>query len=224
MTETTARSASAGKKRPVKKTTTGKKLVKKPSRSQRGGCCGNDDGPSSTGGGFVDDLGKLSIPFGLVAANIGIKALYNKKKTGATKAAPKRSASAGRRRMTGGMVGGLEGENEGEEEGEKPAVAEPSPVAEFTDADYDRCKSNTYIAKNPPTATGGSGMLSGGALQQRQHHAMIAQEFRRMAHEIGSFLDGAARKKLATKPKTPGTKITPASAKRPASAKKTTRK
>jgi hypothetical protein len=42
-----------------------------------------------------------------------------------------------------------------------------------------------------------------------------------MAHEIGSFLDGAARKNLAAKPKPAGSKIVPK--KKPASAKKATK-
>jgi hypothetical protein len=212
MTETIARSASAGKKRTVKKPkTTAKKTVKK---TMRGGCCGNDDASPTTGGGFVDDLGKLSIPFGLVAANIGIKALYNKKKTGAAKAAPKRSASAGRRRMTGGAEGDDEKfewcqsntELKMKEKAPEPAAESPIPGQE---------------GETVHGQAGGSRMLTGGALQQRQHHAMIAQEFRRMAHEIGSFLDGAARKNLAAKPKPAGSKIVPK--KKPASAKKATK-
>ena len=67
------------------------------------------ESPSTLGGGFVDELGKLAIPLGLIAAKEGVAAFYDKnnKKAKKPSAAPKKKpasapkkkklASAGRR-------------------------------------------------------------------------------------------------------------------------------
>lgn len=251
------------------------------------------------GGGFVDELGKLAIPLGLIAAKEGVASFYNSKKKTATKASPpkpKKKAQALRRRgaaafgggnaeeadaffggwdaeetpvtVTGGR-GGLsrrstraragqwggtndnyategnatEGNATVTDAAEPPAVVQEGQLADVITGNSEGNSLSKSDGKELQSGTPGNppplgqydiactpvtkavqmnckqiprNTMTGGAAAQ---HAMIAQEFRRMAAEIGSFLE--KKSKGVPAPKKPEAKkpTKAAAAKKPAAKK-----
>lgn len=141
-----------------------------------------DPTSASSGGGFVDDMGRivgnLAIPFGLVTARHLIAGRKkDSKKDSAAAAAPSYSSAPPSR----------------------PASSRPRTAAAAR-----RTTSAKTSATSPPrsrqlgtfrkSALGGSGSdgLSPGGLSPSYggsaHHALVANEFNRMAREIADFL------------------------------------
>ncbi len=178
-----------------------------------------------SGGGFVDQLGMLAIPLGLIAAKEGVAAMYNRRlKKGSTGKKPKLSATR-RRSIFGG--GGGEGDGDEGDGGDVVPVDECGPA---TRAMLDKCGPNVAMSNanakapvsnatvTPPNAVPSVGGMFGGAAQAAQH-ALVAQEFRRMAAEIGSFLGTKGKGRSMPPPKKPAAKKK-AAAKKPAAKKK----
>ena len=236
---------------------------------------GRDDLYEDThGGGFVDELGKLAIPLGLIAAKEGVASYYNSKKApakapakkapAAKKASPApkaKKAQAVRRRGAAAFGGssdhdplhesffggwdaeemspmvvkggshsknhGLQGQWGGYEEDKKMyhgGGGDDSTMActQINNAIELRCSKSSTSDKSNANEQGGNVVgnamtgaqappqqapptlpQAGGAAQQ---HALIAQEFRRMAAEIGSFLDKKAKNVPAPKKPADGKK------------------
>ena len=170
----------------------------------------------SSGGGFVSDVSGLAIPLGLIAAREGISALYKKRRSSKTSASSssspaRKSTTSRRRRAVGGGMGML-----------SPAPLELDPPSAASGG----ASALVPLSATPPVTSGpmagGSAcpsMAGGSSLAAR--HAVVAEEFRRMASEIGSFLRSKNTKLRRVKPAAKK-KTTASKKKTTASKKKTT--
>jgi len=222
----------AGKKDEAKKPASKKAGAKKPA-SKKAGAKKGKKVAAKRGGGFVSDVSGLAIPLGLIAAREGISALYKKHKkspssSSSSSSGKRRSVTTKRRRAVGGghalspapFDGGMKGGSTSMMPiGTMPAVP-PLPAAAATPAIPPPMAMPAMPAFATPQA-GGCGTsacassLSGGSMAQK--HAMVAEEFRRMAAEIGSFLK--ARKPVPKKkPAAPKNKKSAAAPKKKKSA------
>jgi hypothetical protein len=201
-------------KKPASKPASKKAGAKKPASKKVGAKKGKKVA-AKRGGGFVSDVSGLAIPLGLIAAREGISALYKKKhkkspsSSSSSSSGKRRSVTTKRRRAVGGghalspapFEGGAMkgGSTSMMPIGTMPAVP-PLPAAAAMPAIPPPMAMPAMPAFATPQA-GGCGTsacassLSGGSMAQK--HAMVAEEFRRMAAEIGSFLK--ARKPVPKK-------------------------
>ena len=215
------------------------------------GCATSRDNDNIQGGGWVDELGKLAIPLGLIAAKEGVdyyrnrdkKAAKNKRPASApTPATKSRSSkissssktkkpaasSAVRRRVA---FGGATTDAGDSFESLHGYGAEGGDDSFFGGEDLVPLSMSTTTGggscSNSQATSGGNGTNTMYGGEEAAQHAMIAQEFRRMANEIGAFLakrDAAPAKKPPAAPKKPAKKPAAAPKKPAAAPKKPTKK
>lgn len=175
------------------------KKTKKAAGAKKSGGSPPADGGKKCGGSFLGNLGQLAIPLGLIAAKEGVEMLNknSSKKDGKSKKASgeKKKTSTGKK--TGKKMGARRASFGGDPEGSlamDSAAPYPSSVSDGLAA------TPVTNAADPTTITTrvSDDSLSthmGGA----ERSSVIAQEFRRMATEISSFLEKHKKKAKAAK-------------------------
>jgi hypothetical protein len=120
---------------------------------------------------FADELGKLAIPLGLIAANKVLQHVSAKKKKKTTASASKKRRSSTPRTIMGGAD-------------DWNSRATPGMFDSFPLSGGSASGINDSVAMGANSV--GVPTMGGAAAAKR--HALVAREFRRMAREIGSFL------------------------------------
>ncbi|GAX85670.1 hypothetical protein CEUSTIGMA_g13085.t1 [Chlamydomonas eustigma] len=185
------------------------------SSRRTGGDCGCNAEADRYGGGFASDIGNLAIPLGLIAAREGVSVWYNRgskddKKDKRPKVLKRKSYLVNERRRTvaGGSSAYNESGNASAAFGDAATTVDDNELTHESKGNYGVSdnglesmdaanKENFYATNHAPTY--------GGSLSQQQHHQRVASEFRRMASEIGSFLNRDSDSSAAPKPKPPVT-------------------
>ena len=188
----------AKKAAPKKTKKAAPKKTKKAAGAKKSG--GSADAGKTCGGSFLENLGQLAIPLGLIAAKEGVEMLNkNSKNSKSTskKASGEKTKTKTNKASAGKKMGARRASFGGDPEGSlamDSAGPYPSSVT-------DGLAATPVLNSTEPTTitTGVSDDSLSTHMGGAERSSIIAQEFRNMANEINSFLEKHKKKAKAAK-------------------------